>query len=72
MGWYVVMSLLVTVVLGDEVEVWSTDDEGSVHLGGDDGSGEDTSTDGDLTGERALLVYIFVEKLHRQHACFLP
>lgn len=57
-GRYVVMPLLVTVVLGDEVEVWATDDEGSVHLGGDDGSGEDTSTDGDLTGERAFLVDI--------------
>lgn len=55
-GRYVVMPLLVTVVLGDEVEVWSADDETSVHLGGDDGSGEDTATDGDLAGEGALLV----------------
>jgi hypothetical protein len=27
-----------------------------VHLGGHDGSGEDTATDGDHAGERALLV----------------
>jgi hypothetical protein len=27
-----------------------------VHLGGDDGSGEDTATDGDEAGEGALLV----------------
>lgn len=52
----VLVALLVTGVLGDEVEVLAADDEGSVHLGGDDGSGEDTATDGDLAGEWALLV----------------
>ena len=50
------MSLLVSGVFGDEVEVFSADDEGSVHLGGHDGSGQDTATDGDEAGERALLV----------------
>lgn len=53
------MSLLVTRVLGDEVEVLSSDDDGSVHLGGNDGAGQDTATDGDETGEGALLVYNF-------------
>jgi len=53
----VLVALLVTGVLWDEVEVLAADDEGSVHLGGDDGSGEDTATDGDLAGEWALLVY---------------
>ena len=52
----VLVSLLVSGVFGDEVEVFSADDEGSVHLGGDDGSGQDTTTDGDEAGERALLV----------------
>lgn len=52
----VLVALLVTGVLWDEVEVLAADDEGSVHLGGDDGSGEDTATDGDLAGEWALLV----------------
>lgn len=52
------MSLLVTRVLGDEVEVLSSDNEGSVHLGGNDGAGQDTATDGDGAGEGALLVYI--------------
>lgn len=33
------MSLLVTGVLGDEVEVFPTDDKSSVHLGGNDGTG---------------------------------
>ncbi len=50
------MSLLVTGVLGDEMEVFSADDQSSVHLGGNYGAGQDTATDGDETGERALLV----------------
>jgi hypothetical protein len=52
----VLVSLLVSVVFGDEVEVFSADDESSVHLGGHDSSGQDTATNGDETGERALLV----------------
>lgn len=50
------MALLVTGVLGDEVEVLAADDESAMHLGRDDGAGQDTATDGDLAGERALLV----------------
>lgn len=56
MGSQVLVALLVTAVLGDEVEVLAADDDGTVHLGGDDGAGQDTATDGDETGERALLV----------------
>ena len=41
------MSLLVTRVLGDEVEILAADDDGTMHLGGDDGTGEDTATNGD-------------------------
>jgi hypothetical protein len=87
----VLVALLVTGVLGDEVEVFTADDQGAcllsavcsaktcfhlpkfeiisscgkfrrkraqrtVHLGGHDGSGEDTATDGDHAGEWALLV----------------
>lgn len=50
------MALLVSGVLGDVVEVLSSDNEGSMHLGGNDGAGQDTATDGDETGEGALLV----------------
>lgn len=57
MGGEVLVSLLVTGVLGDEVEVLASDDDGSVHLGGNNGAGQDTATDGDETGEGALLVY---------------
>jgi hypothetical protein len=52
----VLVSLLVSGVFGDEVEVFAADDEGSVHLGGHNGAGQDTATDGDETGEGALLV----------------
>ena len=81
----VLVALLVTGVLGDEVKVFTADDQGActalvpiakrflvvlaepcvrsgpgysrtVHLGGHDSSGQDTATDGDHAGERALLV----------------
>lgn len=52
----VLVSLLVTGVFGNEVEVFSADDESSVHLGGDDGPSQDPATDRNETGERALLV----------------
>jgi len=44
-GRKVLVSLLVTGVLGNEVEVFSADDEGTVHLRGDDRAGQDTATD---------------------------
>lgn len=53
----VLVALLVTGVLGDEVEVLAADDGGTVHLGGHDGAGQDTATDRDETGEGALLVW---------------
>ena len=52
------MSLLVPSVLGDEVEVFSTDNKGSVHLCGNDGAGEDAASDRDHAGERAFLVCV--------------
>jgi hypothetical protein len=52
----VLVTPLVTVVLGDVVEVFTADDESTVHLGGNNGTGQDTTTDGDKTGEGALLV----------------
>lgn len=56
MGSQVLVSLLVSGVLGDEVKVFSANDEGSVHLGGNDGTSQDTATDRNETGERALLI----------------
>ncbi len=52
----VLVALLVTGVLGDKVQVLAANDGGTVHLGRDNGAGEDTATDGDEAGERALLV----------------
>jgi hypothetical protein len=52
------MSLLVAGVFGDEVEVFSTDDEGSVHFGGDDFAGEDAATDRYHAGEGAFLICV--------------
>lgn len=46
-------STLVPISLYAYVEEWG---ERTVHLGGDDGSGEDTPSDRDHTSERALLV----------------
>lgn len=56
MGSEVLVSLLVTRVLWNEVKVVSSDDHGTGHLGGDDGTSEDTASDGDKTSEWTLLV----------------
>jgi len=50
------VSLLVSGVLWDEVEIFTADDESSVHLGRDNGASQDTATNGNETGERAFLV----------------
>ena len=50
------MAFLVTGVFGDEVEVLAADDQGAVHLGGDDGASKNTAADGDEASEGALLV----------------
>lgn len=55
-GGQVLVPLLVTRVLGHEVEVLPSDDDGAGHLGRHNLAGEDATTDRDLSGERALLV----------------
>ena len=50
------MSLLISGVFGDEVEIFATDDEGSVHFGRHNSASEDTATDGDFASEGAFLV----------------
>lgn len=37
-------------------KVFTADDKGTVHLGGNNAASQDTATDGDLTDEGALLV----------------
>lgn len=55
-GSKVLVSLLVSVVLRDVVEVFAADDQCSVHLGRDNGAGEDAAANRDETSEGALLV----------------
>lgn len=52
----ILVAFLVTCVLGDKVEVFAANDEGTVHLGGNDGARENTATDRDESSEWALLV----------------
>ena len=54
----VVVSLLETVVLLDVVQVVATNNDGSGHLVGNNHGSEDSTTDGNVTSERALLVDI--------------
>jgi hypothetical protein len=52
----VLVSLLVSRVLGNKVEVFPSNDERSVHFGRDDGAGQNTAADGDKTGKWTLLI----------------
>jgi hypothetical protein len=56
MGWQVVMSLLESVVLFDVVQVISSKDHGSVHLGGKNDSLKDSTSDGNVGSEWALVI----------------
>lgn len=55
-NWDVLVSLFVSVVLWNVVQVVSSDDNGTVHLGGDNNTSQDLTTDGNQTSEWALLV----------------
>jgi hypothetical protein len=55
-GGDVSVSLLVSAVLADIVKVVTTDDDGSLHLVGDNDTTEDTAADRNTTSEGALLV----------------
>ena len=50
------MAFFVTAVFGNVVQVVPTDDQRAVHLGGDDGASQDTSTDRDEASEGTFLV----------------
>lgn len=49
-------ALLETVVLGDVVEVVAANNDGALHLGGLDNTLDDTTADGNVRGEGALVV----------------
>lgn len=56
--WDVLVSLFVSVVFWNVVQVVSSDDDGTVHLGGDNGTGQDLTTDRNHTSEWTLLVNV--------------
>lgn len=57
-NWNVLVSLFVSVVLWNVVQVVSSDDNGTVHLGGDNDTSQNLTTDRNQTGERTLLVNV--------------
>lgn len=59
MSRHVTMPLLETVVLSDVVEVISPDNNGSLHLHFDDGTSQDSASNGDVANKWALLVDVF-------------
>ncbi len=56
------VALLKTVVLANVVEVVTTNDNGALHLGGDDSSTEDTAANGNVSNEGALLVNVVTSR----------
>lgn len=58
MGSNVLVTLFVTVVLWNVVKVVTSDDNGTVHLGRNNSTGQDLTTDGDQTNKWALLVNV--------------
>lgn len=54
----VLVSLFVSVIFWNIVQVFSSDDDGSVHLGGDNSTSQDLTSDRDVTDEWTLLVNV--------------
>lgn len=52
------VTLFVTVVLGNVVKVITTNNDSTLHLGGGDNTGKDTTLDVDFTNERTLLINV--------------
>lgn len=50
------MTLLVSVVFWNIVQIISSDDNSTVHLGGHNSTGQDSTSDGNQSGEWTLLV----------------
>jgi hypothetical protein len=54
----VLVSLFVSVIFWNIVQVFSSDDDGSVHLGGNNSTSQDLTSDRDVTDEWTLLVNV--------------
>ena len=50
------MSFFISIVFGDIVKIVSSDDDGSLHFGGDADAFQDSASDGDVAGEGAFLI----------------
>lgn len=57
-NWNVLVSLFVSVILGHVVQVVSSHNDSTVHLGRDNDTSQDLTTDGDHTSEWAFLVNV--------------
>lgn len=55
-GWDVLVSLFVSLVLWNVVQIVTADDDATVHFVSTNDATEDSSTDADITGEWALVV----------------
>jgi len=53
------VSLFVSVVFGNVMQIIAPDHNGSLHLGGDADALEDLASDRDVASEGAFLIYIF-------------
>ena len=58
MDWKISVSLFISIVFGNVVEIISSDNDGSLHLCGDTDSLEDLSSDWNVAGEWALFVNV--------------
>ncbi len=56
MSWYISMSLFVSVVFGDVMQVISPDDNSALHLGRDDDSLKNFASNGDSRGEGTFFI----------------
>lgn len=50
------MSFFISIVFRDIVKIVSSDDNGSLHFGGDADAFQDSASDGDVAGEGAFLI----------------
>ena len=56
MGWDVSMSLFISIVFGDIVEIISSHNDCSLHFGGDDDTLQDLASNGDVAGEGTFFI----------------
>jgi hypothetical protein len=50
------VSFFISIVFRDIVKIVSSDDNGSLHFGGDADAFQDSASDGDVAGEGAFLI----------------